>query len=100
MWKIYDEDLWPGVGPHAGRGPKDFQRTDDRIWEDVCQELDRHSDIDAREVEVRVEDGEVTLSGTVEERIQKRLAEDLAMSVWGVLDVHNRLRVRRTERMA
>jgi osmotically-inducible protein OsmY len=38
------------------------------------------------------------LPGTVDDRRAKRLAEDLAESVSGVKDVHNRLRVRH-ERM-
>jgi osmotically-inducible protein OsmY len=35
----------------------------------------------------------VTLSGTVETRYEKRLAEDIADAVSGVQDIHNRLRV-------
>ena len=44
--------------------------------------------------EVRVENGEVTLTGTVEDRHAKRLAEDLAERSLGVADVHNQLHVR------
>ncbi len=44
---------------------------------------------------MRVSDGEVTLSGTVDDRWQKRLAERVAETVWGVRDVHNRLRISR-----
>ena len=39
--------------------------------------------------------GEVTLTGSVESRHAKRLAEDIAESVSGVTHVENRLRVNR-----
>ena len=44
---------------------------------------------------VQVKDGEVTLSGTVDDRDQKRRAEDVAESVSGVNDVTNNIRVSR-----
>ncbi len=86
---------WP-AGPYAGRGPRGYRRPDDRIRDDVCARLTAHGGVDATDVEVAVEDGEVTLTGTVEDRAQKRLAGDVAESVPGVRDVHNRLRLRRT----
>jgi osmotically-inducible protein OsmY len=49
--------------------------------------------LDPSDIEVRVENCEVTLSGTVESRAMKRRAEDIAASVSGVIDVHNRLRI-------
>ncbi|RYZ06128.1 MAG: BON domain-containing protein [Myxococcales bacterium] len=80
-------------GGFAGRGPKGYTRTDDRIREDVCDRLSVDDDVDATEIEVRVENGEVTLEGTVETRRMKHQAENLADEVSGVKDVHNRLRV-------
>src|SRR5205823_13121816 len=29
-------------GPHAGRGPRSYQRADDRIRDDVCERLTQH----------------------------------------------------------
>jgi hypothetical protein len=80
-------------GPHAGRGPRGYQRSDDRIKEDVCERMAEHGQLDASDIEVRVASGEVTLEGSVDSRWAKRLAEDLAEDVPGVRDVHNRLRV-------
>jgi osmotically-inducible protein OsmY len=80
---------------HAGRGPKGYRRSDERIHEEVCEVLTRHPGVDASEVEVRVEGGEVTLAGTVPDRRMKRLAEDLAADCAGVVDVHNQVRVTR-----
>jgi osmotically-inducible protein OsmY len=81
----------------AGRGPKNYQRSDERIREDVCVRLTDHPEIDASEIEVRVDGGEVTLSGEVDSRPVKRIAEDVAHSVAGVRDVHNQLRVAAVE---
>ena len=81
------------VGRFYGRGPKGYRRSDDRIREDVSEELFRHPDIDASEIEIQVQNGEVTLTGKVEDRHQKRLAEDLAERCSGVADVHNQLKV-------
>jgi osmotically-inducible protein OsmY len=80
-------------GRFSGRGPKGYRRSDDRIREDVSEELTRHPEIDASEIDVQVQNGEVTLTGKVEDRHQKRLAEDLAERCSGVNDVHNQLKV-------
>ena len=88
------QGTWQQRGRFMGRGPKGYKRGDERIREDINEELTRHPDIDAYEIEVRVENGEVTLTGTVEDRHAKRLAEDLAERTSGVTDVHNQLRVR------
>lgn len=82
-----------GQQGHAGRGPRNYQRSDDRIEEDVNEALTRHPGLDASEIEVKVSNGEVTLSGTVDSRQDKRMAEDAAESCPGVRDVHNQLRV-------
>jgi hypothetical protein len=84
-------------GPYAGRGPQGYQRSNERIHEDVCDLLTRHGQIDASGVNVRVDHGEVTLEGTVHSRHEKRLAEDLAEDLPGVREVHNRLRVESQE---
>lgn len=81
------------------RGPKGYKRSDARIHEDVCECIAR-SGVDAEEVEVKVENREVTLTGTVGSRHEKRRIEDLAEEVFGVEDVHNHLRVVPQERPA
>jgi hypothetical protein len=53
-------------GPHRGRGPRGYKRSD----------------------------GEITLDGTVGSRWEKRHAEDIAEAVSGVAHVQNNLRVR------
>lgn len=82
-----------------GRGPKDYQRSDDRIREDVCDLLTDNPQIDASDITVRVESGEVTLEGKVDTRRVKHLAEDLIDECCtGVKDIHNNLRVSRERR--
>lgn len=82
-----------GLGQYSGRGPKGYQRSDDRIREDVCETLTMHPQIDASEVEVRVQGGDVTLTGSVGDRGQKRYAEDALDGIAGVKEVNNQLRV-------
>jgi len=80
-----------------GRGPKNYRRADERIWEDVNERLTEDEDVNATDIEVKVESGVVTLSGRVGSRPEKRRAEDIADSVRGVNDVMNALRVAPSE---
>ena len=84
---------WNQTGPYTGMGPSGYQRSDERILDEVCKRLTRHGQVDASDIEEKVENGEVTLSGSVENRRQKRMAEDAAETVSGVYDVHNRLTI-------
>jgi osmotically-inducible protein OsmY len=78
---------------HRGRGPKGYQRSDERIREDVNDRLTDDPHVDASEIEVTVSNREVTLSGTVNSRFEKRHAEDLAETISGVTHVQNNLRI-------
>jgi osmotically-inducible protein OsmY len=81
------------TGQHAGKGPKDFRRSDERLREEISEHLMADPDIDASELTVNVKDGEVTLEGSVPDRQTKRDAEDCVENVLGVRQVNNRLRV-------
>ena len=76
------------------KGPKGYQRPDASILEDVRERLLRRPDLDSSDVEIKVEQGEVFLTGTVPEREMKRGIEEVADEVPGVFDVTNHLRVR------
>lgn len=80
-------------GRYYGRGPRGYQRPDERITEEINELLFRHPDIDASEIDVAVRSGEVTLSGHVEDRATKRVVEDLIEDLPGVREVQNQLRV-------
>jgi hypothetical protein len=85
-------------GRYTGVGPRGYRRSDERIREDVNDRLMWHGDIDATDIEVDVNDGIVTLTGSVDSRREKRMAEDVAESVYGVWDVNNQLTVRNRNR--
>lgn len=83
---------------HFGRGPRNYQRSDERIREEVSDTLMADPYIDPSEIEVRVDDGEVTLKGEVRYRADKRLAQDLTERILGVRDVHTQLKIKRDDR--
>jgi hypothetical protein len=91
----YDMGAVHEQGSYAGKGPKGYRRSDERIEEDVNEALSQNPEIDATDIEVKVNNGEVTLSGTVSERQFKRIAEDVAERCSGVQDVRNEIRVQR-----
>ena len=76
----------------VSRPPARYTRPDERIRDDVYDRLMGDTGIDASDVDVIVKNGEVTLSGTVRDRLDKRRLEELVEGVLGVRDVHNQLR--------
>jgi hypothetical protein len=88
-----EETFGEKVKNFFGIGPKGYKRSDDRIREDISERLEDHPSVDASGIEVTVNDGIVTLTGTTDDRGSKRLAEDVADRVRGVKDVNNQLRV-------
>jgi osmotically-inducible protein OsmY len=81
-------------GSHRGRGPRGYTRSDERIRDDVNDRLTDDPYVDASDIEVAVSGREVTLTGTVDSRLARRRAEDIAESISGVTHVQNNLRVR------
>src|SRR5688500_17708303 len=77
-------------GGYRGKGPKDYQRSEDRIREDVCDRLTDDDMLDATNINVQVQGTEVVLTGTVNNKDQKRRAEDVVESISGVRNVENR----------
>ena len=84
---------WAPRPSHRGKGPANYTRSDERIRELVCEALTDDHDVDATHIDVTVKDSEVILAGTVDDRRQKRMAEDCAAHIAGVKDVHNQLRI-------
>jgi hypothetical protein len=77
---------------NAGKGPKNYRRSDDRLREVVCDRLTDDPELDATNIVVEVVQGDVILSGSVTDRESKRLADSLA-HVSGSTHVENRIRV-------
>lgn len=80
-------------GKYRGKGPRGYKRSDERIREDINDRLSDDPYIDATDIEVQVENGDVTLTGTVNNRDDKRRAEYISEMVSGVVNVENRLRL-------
>ncbi len=80
---------------YAGKGPRNYRRSDTLIAEEVNEMLTRHSSIDATDILAEVKDSEVSLTGTVNDRRMKHLAEEVAENCFGVRDVINLLRVKK-----
>lgn len=78
-----------------GRGPKNYKRRDEDIYEDVCEALWLAPVIDASQMEVSVADGVVTLTGEVITRSARRVTENIVDTITGVRDVINDLRIKK-----
>jgi len=65
---------------------------DERIRKKVTDRMVDDTDLDASDIKVGVDEGAVTLSGSVDSLWDKRRAEDIAKSVFGVRVVNNKLR--------
>lgn len=84
-----DDDLRDDeVRSQRRRGPSDRV-----LWAIIVERLEDERRLDLRDVEVIVEDAEVTLNGTVRRKEDKRRIEDVA-DIDGVRHVQNNLRVR------
>ena len=88
-----------GEGQHYGKGPKGYQRSDERIKELISERLLDDPYIDPSEVTVTVQGGKVTLEGTVDSRQAKNAIEEIAEQ-FGTQDVQNNLRVQRAGQQA
>lgn len=70
-----------------------IRKTDTQIHHDVLEELKWDSRVDETDVGVEVDDGVVTLLGTVKSWPKRAAAEEAARRVSGVLDVANDIKV-------
>ena len=83
-------------GPRpAGRSQPVRRRPDESLAREIHEVLTNDPELDATEIEVQVDRGAVTLSGTVTSSDAKLLAEELTESFPGVREVHNRLTIER-----
>ena len=83
------------LGERIGSGPKNWQRSDERVRDEVCAMLAEDDWVDARDLEVVVHHREVTLAGSVPDPRQRARAVAIAEAVRGVVEVVSRIRVRR-----
>lgn len=91
--RIGHPSVWGGSGRTARRGAVGTSAADMRIQDDLCERLAQLPNLDPTDVLVSVQDGRVTLEGTLPaDYMQPRLA-DLANDIEGVVQVDNRVRV-------
>jgi hypothetical protein len=94
----YGNDRYSGGYPDARTrrfttGPKGYQRSDERLKEDISERLMESHYIDSSDVSVEVRGAKVVLEGTVPSRHMKHAIEDLVDACPGVQDIDNRVRV-------
>jgi osmotically-inducible protein OsmY len=86
-----------GRDDHSGRGFLGFDSSDRRIDEELSDHLEQHSYIDTTNVTVTVNDGKVTLEGTVPDSDQKNYVEEVAAKIDGVTGIDNRLTIQKPQ---
>jgi osmotically-inducible protein OsmY len=89
-WRAVQTD---DVDRFVGRGPRSYRRTDDKIIDDICERLTRDPRVDATFVEIKTNQGEVTITGVVGSWEEKQWAGEIAADVFGVQCVQNELRI-------
>jgi osmotically-inducible protein OsmY len=85
--KALAEQLRVGVSPF-------FKRTDSEIAESVINALREHTSIPEEKIQIKVEDGVVTLQGELDWYYQKKLAEDTLSGLAGVREIINAIKVK------
>lgn len=78
----------------TARPVRAYARPDSCIREDVCECMAGDPLLDASAIEVQVEKGEVTLTGTVAEPSERHRARSVAEQVHGVKSVRDDLAVK------
>jgi osmotically-inducible protein OsmY len=74
--------------------------TDQMIQADIASSLERNADVDRDDITVAVDDGEVTLSGTVDSWLAYTEAEEAARYTVGVEAVNNEIEIEPPEGVA
>jgi osmotically-inducible protein OsmY len=89
----YSSGDWRLLG-YEGSGAADRRRADRTVTTDICARIATHDALDPIDVLVRTQHGVVMLTGVVDTRHDRRLAEQLVREVAGVKDVLNHLGTR------
>jgi hypothetical protein len=88
-----DESKRPRFNSGHGEQSEGTARSDSDVEKDVRERLEAHPDIDAQQISLTVENGEVTLAGRVSDAKARSAVEEEARGVAGVQNVHNRLEI-------
>jgi osmotically-inducible protein OsmY len=71
----------------AGRGPRGWRRPDADVLDELCERIVR-AGVDASQVAIEVDEGQVWLTGPVESAPARAAIELLAAGVPGIRGVH------------
>jgi osmotically-inducible protein OsmY len=71
---------------------EETRRPDDTILENVSYMLTRHTEIDNENINIRIDKGEVILTGSVPEERMKFMATEVIKLIPGVKSVNNQLK--------
>ncbi|MGE0207461.1 MAG: BON domain-containing protein [Candidatus Babeliales bacterium] len=74
-----------------GKGPKGYKRSDENLYQDICEALALNSSIDASQIEVEVKGSCAYLKGKVQNRTIKKMVEAEIENISGLIDVQNLL---------
>lgn len=86
-------ELTESESPFAHEHPSDLDRSDNEILSEVQERLNQSRRVDISGIEIAVNEGEVTLSGTVSSLQAYDRIEDVTSTVMGVKSIRNRLSV-------
>jgi BON domain len=81
-------------------GTVGLQRSDERLRVKLCDVFADAHDLDTSDIRVSVQNGQVTLTGVVPDRLSKRRAEEHIERMSGVKGVINDLSVRQAQQSA
>lgn len=87
----------PASGRSPGRGPRGDKRSDHQIREEINSILTGDEMLDASDVIVSVNTGEVSLTGTIADTYSKERAGGLVEAVAGVRHVENKISIGATD---
>ena len=90
-----EEEEWQVPSDMDGLGPRTFEVTEDTVLKEVHRKLAEENLLERANISVHVDEGEVTLNGSVPSHAAMQMAEDAAASIEGVFSVTNRLHVQR-----
>ena len=91
--RSHGEGLVDKMKSFFGVGPKGYRRSDERIHDEAAEALAHDERLDASDIDLKVENGVITLTGTVSDRWSKWRAEDRISHLFGVHDVKNLLSI-------
>lgn len=83
------------TGLFRSRGPKGYQRSSERLADEINDRLTQHGRVNAKNIEVEVNATQVTLKGSVGSPEERRIADKIALSLSEVTQVINQIKVER-----